>query len=90
MASNCAKPPCENLSPAGIVSAFQASKMSSLSALTLLLYDFILTFNSEVSMIWGARLGLGKILFLTVRYYSVISLIVINTILLLPNASEEL
>jgi len=34
----------------------------------LLIYDYFLTFDSEVSLVWPAPWGLGKILFLLTRY----------------------
>ncbi|KAH8111197.1 hypothetical protein DFH11DRAFT_648500 [Phellopilus nigrolimitatus] len=91
MASECAgNSLCEEV--ATLAQAFriiQWTKLSNLSALAFLSYDFILTFNDEISLMWNATLGAGKVLFFTVRYFTLFSVIFINIVLFLPEASPE-
>ncbi|KAH8111206.1 hypothetical protein DFH11DRAFT_648919 [Phellopilus nigrolimitatus] len=91
MASECAgNLLCEEV--ATLAQAFriiQWTKLSNLSALALLSYDFIVTLDGEYALMWNASFGLGKVLFLAIRYAHLFTIIIINLVLFLPEASSE-
>ncbi|KAJ2928535.1 hypothetical protein H1R20_g8559, partial [Candolleomyces eurysporus] len=49
---------------------FQVTKYCSVVALTVLVYDIILTMDKEVSTVWGSRWTFGKCLYFLTRYMS--------------------
>jgi hypothetical protein len=50
-----------------------------LFSLTWILYDYLITLDEELKLVWPQRLNRGKVLFLFVRYYT-IAVILLNTI----------
>jgi len=48
-----------------------------ISSISVLLYDYILTFGLEIEHIWSARWGYSKVLFVLVRYITLASVCVI-------------
>ncbi|EAU82274.2 hypothetical protein CC1G_08886 [Coprinopsis cinerea okayama7 len=51
-----------------VASLFYVKTCIDIAGITVFLYDYVQTFYDEVTMIWTARLSLGKVLFLVVRY----------------------
>ncbi|KIJ37644.1 hypothetical protein M422DRAFT_259734 [Sphaerobolus stellatus SS14] len=41
---------------------------ADMAALALIVYDILLTFDDEVTLIWRKKFGLGSILYLLARY----------------------
>jgi len=46
---------------------------ATVASLALLLFDYTLTFSQEVDLVWRRRLTWGKVLFLTTRYFGILS-----------------
>ncbi|PAV16647.1 hypothetical protein PNOK_0826700 [Pyrrhoderma noxium] len=61
----------------------------NLSSLVLYLYYYITTLDSEISVMWNAGFGLGKLLFYSLRYFSLLYVISTNIELYLANVSAE-
>ncbi|KAH9478085.1 hypothetical protein JR316_0010323 [Psilocybe cubensis] len=57
------------------------AKCTQLSALMIVLYDYAITFEQEMSYLWKTRFNFVKVLFLLNRYYILISAIVIICLL---------
>jgi len=70
-------------SPGGTIAHFAdlliESRHSDLAAATLVLYDHLITFTDEISLIWSAPWSKAKILFILLRYHYIV-LVVINTV----------
>ncbi|PAV16649.1 hypothetical protein PNOK_0826900 [Pyrrhoderma noxium] len=49
-----------------------------LSALVLYIYYYVTTLDSEVSVMWGAGFGIGKLIFYSIRYFTLFYVIFIN------------
>ncbi|KAF8997629.1 hypothetical protein BDQ17DRAFT_1428965 [Cyathus striatus] len=49
----------------------RSSNYSALSALTIMLYDTIITFDREYVHIWKAKWSLPKVLYFCIRYYGI-------------------
>ncbi|KAL5536449.1 hypothetical protein ACEPAF_271 [Sanghuangporus sanghuang] len=71
------------------VQAIFNTKLVALSSLTILLYDYSITFGREKDLVWNAAFGWGKLLFLLTRYLTLGFMIFIVTILFTPNVSDE-
>ncbi|KIL64410.1 hypothetical protein M378DRAFT_11435 [Amanita muscaria Koide BX008] len=70
------------ISEAEFINLFRANLIPAyviLFSLTWIIYDYFLTLDDEVKLVWPQRWSRGKILFLFVRYYT-ISVIVLNAI----------
>ncbi|ESK84396.1 hypothetical protein Moror_10149 [Moniliophthora roreri MCA 2997] len=65
-------------------SELRASAYLKASCLTVLIYDWVITFSHEVDYIWGSRWNIVKVLYLFIRYTSVI-----DTVLALQGRTEE-
>ncbi|KAK7064860.1 hypothetical protein R3P38DRAFT_2826787 [Favolaschia claudopus] len=57
-----------------VVYYYQIVRYMQVSSAMLWVYDYILTINREVSLIWGSQWSLMKILFLVSRYSAVVDL----------------
>ncbi|KAI5118635.1 hypothetical protein M0805_000011 [Coniferiporia weirii] len=53
--------------------AIRWTKMCNASAATLLLYDFVTTYDREVNLMWGAKFNIGKVIYFTIRYFTFFS-----------------
>ncbi|KAF9552411.1 hypothetical protein CPC08DRAFT_714634 [Agrocybe pediades] len=53
----------------------QASRYAHLSAGVIILYDYATTFDQEVSLVWQGPLSIGKLLFISSRYYALFATI---------------
>ncbi|KAJ3993907.1 hypothetical protein F5050DRAFT_1904448, partial [Lentinula boryana] len=51
------------------ISSNQAAICSNVAALTILLYDCLLTFDNEVKYIWKSQWTIPKVLYLFAKYY---------------------
>ncbi|KAH9886205.1 hypothetical protein C8Q73DRAFT_669175 [Cubamyces lactineus] len=58
-----------------VISDTYVSNLCTAAAATWLSYDIILTFSQEVDLVWRAKWSLPKLLFLLVRYYTLLSLL---------------
>ncbi|KAF8811627.1 hypothetical protein BYT27DRAFT_7183770 [Phlegmacium glaucopus] len=53
----------------------ESTRYGQLSSSSIVLFDHLMTFDDEVSLIWNSSWSLGKILFLVNRYYTLASAI---------------
>ncbi|KAH8118995.1 hypothetical protein DFH11DRAFT_413474 [Phellopilus nigrolimitatus] len=67
----------------------QASKWVNISALAAFIYDYIITFDEEVTLVWGSAFGPGKVLFFLNRYFGLATLLFLNIVMSLSNMSHE-
>lgn len=51
------------------------SRLCELSAVTIIVYDYLLTFSDEVSYAWGRGWHFGNILFVIIRYHNFFAVI---------------
>jgi len=51
-----------------VFTILQWTKLVTVSATTLVLYDHMITLDQEVNLVWRARWSVGKILFIIIRY----------------------
>ncbi|KAI0654129.1 hypothetical protein C8Q70DRAFT_1058691 [Cubamyces menziesii] len=58
-----------------VISDTYVANLCTAAAATWLSYDIILTFSQEVDLVWRAKWSLPKMLFLLVRYYTLLSLL---------------
>ncbi|KAF9007424.1 hypothetical protein BDQ17DRAFT_1422801 [Cyathus striatus] len=61
----------------------------NVASIVLLYYDYLLTFNLEVSLIWPSNWGAMKILFLLARYTPFIDSLIVFYHHFAPNISQE-
>ncbi|KAG2113918.1 uncharacterized protein F5147DRAFT_680565 [Suillus discolor] len=54
---------------------FQTVAYTSVASMTVLLFDFIITFDSEVRWTWGRRWGIMRIIFIVSRYLPFVGLV---------------
>ncbi|KAF9549179.1 hypothetical protein CPC08DRAFT_715515 [Agrocybe pediades] len=57
---------------------------------SMVLYDYLITFDREVHLIWKRRLSIPCLLFLAIRYYALFVSIVGDYALFTPNISDQL
>ncbi|KIJ47922.1 hypothetical protein M422DRAFT_248504 [Sphaerobolus stellatus SS14] len=62
----------DSLTAAFILENVQHVRMLTLASLCFLLYDWVLTFDAEVTYVWKSRWSFGKFLFLFNRYGGII------------------
>lgn len=55
----------------------QADRCSKVAATAILIFDYLITFNSELTLIWPTPLTYTKVLFLLTRYLPFIEIVVI-------------
>lgn len=75
------------------VSALQQAsweRCSRVSALSLLVYEYVLQYENEVRLFWRQRWSLGKYIFLWNRYYSLFYVSAITVVYLLDHPSLTL
>ncbi|KAL5503828.1 hypothetical protein ACEPAH_7899 [Sanghuangporus vaninii] len=63
------------------VQIVQLVKLFSLSSMVLYIYNYLLTLDSEVSVMWRAGQGIGKILYFVLRYCTLFSTVCMCTLL---------
>ncbi|KAK0214763.1 hypothetical protein IW262DRAFT_1402659 [Armillaria fumosa] len=63
----------------------RATSMSYVSALTLVVYDIIVSFGQEVELVWRSQWSSPKMLYFLARYYAVVYLSITTWV----NISEE-
>lgn len=78
----------ETLSKA--VNAIRLTKITNLSSCFLFFYDFVSTMDREYRLMWTPRFTFGKLLFFLIRYYTLVTLVLITTVMFLPNPSGKL
>ncbi|OCB90483.1 hypothetical protein A7U60_g2274 [Sanghuangporus baumii] len=64
------------------VQIVQLVKLFSLSSMVLYIYNYFLTLDSEVSVMWRAGQGIGKTLYFVLRYCTLFSTVCMCTLLL--------
>ncbi|KZV75631.1 hypothetical protein PENSPDRAFT_748291 [Peniophora sp. CONT] len=81
----------DDVAPATLESLqdIQAGKYFFLAALTVLLYDHFLTLADEVDLIWKRKKSYVLYLFLTVRYYALIAVVVVAFGFFSPEMTRE-
>ncbi|KAH8111189.1 hypothetical protein DFH11DRAFT_647569 [Phellopilus nigrolimitatus] len=67
----------------------QGTKWTNMAALAMFLYDYIVTFDEEVMLMWGSAMSAGKALFFLNRYFTLATLIFINAVMCLSHISIE-
>ncbi|KAF8131253.1 hypothetical protein K438DRAFT_2032055 [Mycena galopus ATCC 62051] len=65
---------------------YQVDRYMHISSVAILVFDYALTFNLEVSLIWGSKWSLPKVLFLLSRYSPVIDVPLVLYITMTPAA----
>ncbi|EJD02293.1 uncharacterized protein FOMMEDRAFT_147311 [Fomitiporia mediterranea MF3/22] len=65
------------------IQVIQITKWCHLSSLVMYLYELLITFDDEVMLIWLSPFSYGKILFLFLRYFTLMTLLFINIVLFL-------
>jgi len=68
----------------------QWTELSVLSSFMVLVYDYILTFDREVTSMWPSRWGFGKILFFLTRYFSLIVMGFVIAVMFWPSLTDDL
>ncbi|KAI0330001.1 hypothetical protein GY45DRAFT_1371106 [Cubamyces sp. BRFM 1775] len=58
-----------------VISDTYVANLCTAAAATWLCYDIVLTFSQEVDLVWRAKWSLPKLLFVLVRYYTLLSLL---------------
>jgi len=66
-----------------------AAKSYYLAALTFLLYDYLLTLDLEIAIVWKKRKTLVLYLYLFVRYWSLISISLVSVLYFSPSVAGE-
>ena len=59
------------------------------ASLTILLYDYVLSFSDELRYIWRAKWNPGKWLYLAIRYIATIEITVTTVNSLAPGARSQ-
>ncbi|KAJ4467214.1 hypothetical protein J3R30DRAFT_3696617 [Lentinula aciculospora] len=54
----------------------------------LLFYDYLLTLDDEIELIWQRSWSIGKALYIISRYYSLIATVLVNNYVLLGNLTQ--
>ncbi|KAH8116644.1 hypothetical protein DFH11DRAFT_1223714 [Phellopilus nigrolimitatus] len=68
---------CEDIGAAiQTMDTIQLTKMLNLASLALYIYDYGITFDREVTTMWSAGMGIGKLLFLAARYCTLIDMLI--------------
>ncbi|KAF9536769.1 hypothetical protein CPC08DRAFT_771451 [Agrocybe pediades] len=63
----------------------QSARYSHVAGCSIIVYDQLITFGQEVNLIWLEDFSVGKVLFLTIRYYA-LSLVVLDLYAFFPKA----
>jgi len=66
------------------------SRYSNVVAMTVGMYYHVTTIDEEVDFIWFSRWGLGKILFLLLRYYNLVIIAVNTAALMAPTLGKNI
>ncbi|KAG2003050.1 hypothetical protein CC2G_003683 [Coprinopsis cinerea AmutBmut pab1-1] len=61
-----------------ILQHIEYTRYAQLASSSIIIYDHLVTFDSEVELIWKANWSKGKVLFILNRYYSLASVIFNN------------
>jgi len=70
----------------GIVQDLLVVRYAAVAAFVLLAYDYMLTIDDEIRLIWSSRMTIPKFIFLINRYVPIIGIVgVISIIIFLPN-----
>ncbi|KAJ3781436.1 hypothetical protein GGU10DRAFT_336366 [Lentinula aff. detonsa] len=72
------------------ISSNQAAICSNVAALTILLYDCLLTFDNEVKYIWKSQWTIPKVLYLFAKYYGLAHLCCVLMVSNITNLSFKL
>ncbi|KAH8111191.1 hypothetical protein DFH11DRAFT_1880083 [Phellopilus nigrolimitatus] len=67
----------------------QATKWVNISALAAFIYDYVITFDEEVTLMWGSVFGPGKVLFFLNRYFGLATLLFLNIVMCLSNIPHD-
>jgi len=64
------------------------TRLSELAAATLIIYDYLITFDAALMFQSRTRLSTGKIIFCMIRYYNIV-IVVFNTFVIFHHASSR-
>ncbi|TFK89334.1 hypothetical protein K466DRAFT_597871 [Polyporus arcularius HHB13444] len=59
----------------GVIRDIHVANLCNVAAAAWLAYDICITFPQEVSLVWRAKWSIPKVLYFLVRYYTLISLL---------------
>ncbi|KAJ6608855.1 hypothetical protein B0H10DRAFT_513853 [Mycena sp. CBHHK59/15] len=71
-------------------SRLQLVKYADVASIVILFFDYMLTFNLEVSLIWPSRLSISKILFFLTRYLPFLEVPLIFYYVLAPSVPPRI
>ncbi|PAV19248.1 hypothetical protein PNOK_0418100 [Pyrrhoderma noxium] len=71
------------------VNAIRLTKLCNLSSCILFVYDFVSSMDREYRLMWTPGLSVGKALFFLIRYYTLVTIVLITLGMFHPNPSHE-
>ncbi|KAI5119016.1 hypothetical protein M0805_001875 [Coniferiporia weirii] len=74
---SCGAVPCQQLE--ADLYAIYYTKLVNIGSFSILVFDYLITFGREKDLVWGVAFGWGKVLFLSIRYFTLIVMTFIIT-----------